>query len=91
MNLCKYKDYLGKPKEGFHETRIPLLNIALYDTLATFVLSVIISLIIYYFNKSNFLKIFLKTTAILFILGIILHGIFCVNTTINNKLFGNDS
>lgn len=76
--LCKYKDILGKVKEGVHSYR--LFNIAIVDVIFT----ILGAYIIYIFNpKYNFLFILL----FLFILGIILHRIFCVNTTINNLLF----
>jgi hypothetical protein len=88
MNLCKYRDSLGKPNEGFHEKRIEYLNIALYDTLGTFGISLILSLIIYCFRRSNFFKILIWTTLILFLSAIIIHRIFCVNTTINKLIFG---
>ena len=76
--LCKYKDALGKPKEGLHKYRI--FNIAIVDVLLT----ILGAYIIYLFNpKINFFIILLC----LFILGIILHRIFCVRTTIDKLLF----
>lgn len=76
--LCKYKDSLGKPNEGIHSYR--LFNIAIMDLLFTIIGSFILS---YILNKSFFL-IFI----IIFLLGIFLHKIFCVDTTINRLLFG---
>jgi len=35
MTLCKYKNVLGKPKEGIHKYRI--FNIAIVDTLVTII------------------------------------------------------
>ena len=77
MNLCKYKDALGKPNVGIHSYRI--FNIAIADVIMTFIGAFIIS---YFYNIS-----FIKTSIFLFILGIILHRIFCVQTTINKLLF----
>ena len=77
MNLCKYKDALGIPNEGIHSYRI--FNIAIADVIMTFIAAFIIS---YFYNIS-----FIKTSIFLFILGIILHRIFCVQTTINKLLF----
>ena len=77
MLFCKYKDALGKPNEGVHKYRI--FNIAIVDVVMTIIGAWIISWIF----KSNFFA----TLLILFLLGIILHKIFCVNTTINNLLF----
>jgi fatty acid desaturase len=77
MALCKYKDALGKLNEGIHKYRI--YNIAIADIVLTIIGAFIISLIF----KSNFWT----TLIILFLLGIILHRIFCVRTTIDKILF----
>jgi len=77
-SLCKYKDSLGKPNEGFHSTR--LFNIAIFDLLGTITIAFLIS----YFLDKPFWIIFIG----LFISGIILHRLFCVNTTINKLVFG---
>jgi hypothetical protein len=77
MNLCKYKDALGEPGVGIHSYRI--FNIAIADVIMTFIGAFIIS---YFLNIS-----FVWTSIFLFILGIILHRIFCVQTTINKLLF----
>jgi hypothetical protein len=77
MNLCKYKDALGKPGVGIHSYRI--FNIAIADVIMTFIAAFIIS---YFYNIS-----FIWTSIFLFILGIILHRIFCVQTTIDKLLF----
>ena len=77
MNFCKYKNILGIPGEGIHKYRF--LNMALADILLTLLTSIIIS---YLFKLS-----FLITTISLFILGIILHRLFCVRTTIDKLLF----
>lgn len=77
--LCKYKDILGKAGEGVHAYRI--FNIAIVDVILTILAAFIIQLFI---PKYNFIFILL----FLFILGIILHRIFCVRTTID-KLFFN--
>jgi hypothetical protein len=79
MNLCKYSDILGKPNEGVHSYR--LFGIAILDVIMTIVASFIIS----YFLKFSFLY----TLVFLFILGIILHRLFCVKTTVDKLLFGN--
>jgi hypothetical protein len=75
--LCKYKNILGTPKEGVHKYR--LFGISITDVLLTIIAAFILS---YFFNY-NFLLILI----ILFLLGIILHRIFCVKTTIDKLLF----
>lgn len=77
MNLCYYNNIFGIPKEGLHKYR--LFNIAIVDV----ILTILVALIITYFFNLNFINILL----ILFIIGIILHKLFCVNTTINNLIF----
>lgn len=75
--FCKYKDILGKPKQGVHSYRI--LNIAIVDVALTLIISKIVS----HYSKIAFWK----TTTGLFLLGIILHRLFCVRTTIDKLLF----
>jgi len=75
--LCKYKDIFGKPGEGVHSYRIA--NIAIVDVILTVLAAYLIS----YATSSNFYIILL----ILFALGIILHRLFCVRTTIDKLLF----
>ena len=73
VKLCSYKDIFGKPNEGIHSYRI--FNIAIVDVLLTVLCSWFIS---HYFKLR-----FFNTLVILFLLGIIFHWLFCVNTTIN--------
>jgi hypothetical protein len=77
MNLCKYRNMLGVPGKGVHSYRI--FNIAIVDVILTLIVAYIIS---YIFKKS-----FFWVSIILFVLGIILHRIFCVRTTIDKLLF----
>ena len=78
MNLCKYKNALGVPGKGVHSYRI--FNISVVDVLRTIIGAWIIAKV---FNWP-----FLATLIGLFLLGIILHKIFCVKTTIDKLLFG---
>ena len=75
--LCKYKHIFGKPGEGAHSIRF--LNVAVVDVLVTLLAALLISWIY---------KIHVFYTVIpLFFSGIILHRMFCVNTTIDRLLF----
>jgi len=76
--LCQYKNILGKPKKGIHKYRI--FNIAIVDVLLTIFFAYIIYLFIPNYNYFCIL-------ILLFILGIILHRLFCVTTTIDKLLF----
>lgn len=77
MNLCKYKNILGEPNKGIHSFRIG--GIAYNDVIITFIFAFIISYVFHYK--------FWKTLLILLFIGIILHRIFCVKTTIDKFLF----
>ena len=77
MSLCKYKNILGIPGKGIHSYR--LFGVAIADVIMTIVAAFLIS---YFFKYS-----FFYTLITLFILGIILHRVFCVRTTIDKVLF----
>jgi len=77
MSLCKYKNSLGEPNKGLHSYR--LFGVAIVDVIATILGAYLIS---NFFNIS-----FTYTMIILFILGIILHRLFCVRTTVDKILF----
>jgi len=77
MSLCKYKNALGIPKEGIHSYR--LFGVAIFDVIFTVIGAFIISFLF----KTNFLY----TLIVLFLLGIFLHRLFCVRTTIDKLLF----
>ena len=78
MSLCKYKNLFGEVGKGVHSYRI--FNIAIVDTVLTIFAAYIIYL---FFPRFGFFYILL----FLFILGIVLHHIFCVRTTIDKLLF----
>lgn len=77
--FCKYKDVLGIPKTGLHSYRV--FNIAVMDVLFTFIFAKFIQ--VYIMKETDYLLILLFS----FILGIILHKIFCVRTTVDKLLF----
>lgn len=77
MNLCKYKNALGTPRKGIHSYR--LFGVAIADVIMTIIAAALIS---YFFKYS-----FVTTLVTLFILGIVLHRLFCVRTTIDKVLF----
>ncbi len=77
--FCKYKDILGKPKTGLHSYRV--FNIAIMDVVFTFLFAKFIQT--YIMKETDYLLILFFS----FILGIILHRIFCVRTTVDKLLF----
>ena len=79
MNLCKYRNIFGKVGQGVHSIRV--FNIAIVDVLLTFLSAFILKIFLPEFN-------YLSITVILFLLGIVLHHIFCVKTTVDKLIFG---
>ena len=79
MDLSKYKNIFGKPNTGLHKYRI--LNIAIVDVILTVIFAYGIS---YFFEYP-----FIYTLGLLFLLGIILHRIFSVRTTVDKIVFPN--
>jgi hypothetical protein len=77
MNLCKYKDVLGKPNEGIRKYRV--FDIAIFDTVVVIISAYVIARL---FNLP-----FLVTALVIFVLGIIAHRLFCVRTGLDKKLF----
>lgn len=74
--FCKYKNALGVPGKGAH---IHVLGFAIMDITMTIVGG---ALLAYIFKWS-----YLWTILILFLLGIALHRLFCVRTTLDKALF----
>ena len=82
IDLCKYKDIFGKPNTGLHKYRI--YNIAVIDVIATLLLAYIIQNFL--LKKFNYKIEYIKLFTILVILSVLIHKIFCVNTTLTNFL-----
>ena len=72
MFFCQYKNLLGEPGKGVH---FHVCGIAIVDVLMTIIGAYLIS--------TGFNTNFFNTLLILFLLGMILHLIFCVETTVN--------
>lgn len=81
MFLCQFQDIFGQPYTGIHQYRIYFdkYDFAIIDIILTIICSAIFS---YVYNTS-----FIITLCILFLLGIIVHYIFCVQTTLHKILF----
>ena len=76
--FCEYKNIFGKVAQGVHSYRIA--NIAVVDV----VLTILFAYIIHYFMPQYG---FGYVLLILFLLGIVIHRLFCVRTTIDRLLF----
>jgi len=79
--FCKYKNALGIPGKGAHTHILGTRDIgfAIMDITMTIVGG---ALLAYIFKWSYF-----WTILILFLLGIVLHRLFCVRTTLDKALF----
>lgn len=75
--LCKYKNIFGAPKEGVHKHR--LFGVAVVDVGCTILMAALLAWL--------FSWRFDITLLVLFLLGIALHRLFCVRTTVDHLLF----
>lgn len=81
--FCELSDLFGKPNQGAHSIRIPILNLALVDVIAT----IILSYILYNFLQDRFKNInpYMFSIAIV-VFTILVHKLFCVKTQLNKIL-----
>ena len=79
MSKCPYKNLFGSLGTGIHSYRI--YNIAYLDILVTVSVAFILSRILR--------TPFLYTLIVFFIIGIIIHRLLCVRTTIDKLIFPN--
>ena len=77
---CQYSDIFGKVGEGVHSYRV--FNVAVVDVLLTVLLAYVIKL---FMPNTSFILILVA----MFLVGIAVHRIFCVKTTVDKLLFGN--
>ena len=86
MCLCKYKNIFGKPNTGIHSIRI--FNIAIFDVLSTILVGVLFHqfIIVQWLQMSSSIKLWM-VLVVLFALGILLHRLYCVRTTVDKILF----
>lgn len=77
--LCQYKHVFGKEGNGVHSVRV--FDIAVIDVFFTMLAA---------WWLSNQLKVsFIIVMMVLMVIAVIVHRLFCVNTTINKAIFGN--
>jgi hypothetical protein len=76
--VCARRNIFGAPGTGVHSYRI--LNLAIVDVIFTIAGAFLLS----YFARIQFYK----SVTFLFVIGVLLHRFFCVNTTINKLIFG---
>ena len=78
-SLCPYKNAFGKLGTGIHSYRI--IDIAVLDFGVTAIVAYIITLI----SGVKFVYSFIG----LFLVGILIHRLFCVRTTLDKLIFPN--
>ena len=83
-SLCPYRNILGKVREGVHAYRF--MDIAIVDVFMTVLGAYVIWWILHTLLKKT-ISFFLILIG-LFGLGIVLHRLFCVPTTVDQWLFG---
>ena len=83
MSLCQYKNLFGEVNSGIHTVRI--FNIAIVDVLFTIIAGIIIQFFL--LRVFSFYIDLTLVLIVLFGLGILLHRLFCVRTTIDKLLF----
>jgi hypothetical protein len=77
IDLCKYKNLFGVPGEGIHAFKI--YGISVWDTLIAIGIALIIAWVTGWY--------YWQTTIGFLLLGIVVHRVFCVRTTIDKMLF----
>jgi len=84
--MCKYKNIFGEINTGVHSIRV--FNIAIFDVLSTILVGVLLHqyIIVEWLKMSSSIKLWM-VLVVLFALGILLHRLFCVRTTVDKLLF----
>lgn len=82
FGACKYRWAFGKEGEGAHSFR--LFDVAVVDVALTLVGGALLTASTGELTRVRFATV----TALLFLLGIALHRLFCVNSTVNKAIFG---
>jgi hypothetical protein len=77
MSLCQYKDIFGAPGTGLHSYRI--FNMAAVDLFATALGAYVLSI---YYTRYGFIGWMI----ILILVSIVVHYMFCVETTLTKLL-----
>ena len=77
IELCKYKNLFGIPGEGIHAFKI--FGISVWDTLITIACALIIAWVSGWGYWHTIIGVFL--------LGIVVHRLFCVKTGLDKILF----
>jgi hypothetical protein len=80
---CPYKDTFGEPRTGVHAMRIPVLDVAFWDTAMTVAGAWLLKRFV--FKHTEFWKILV----LLFLLGEVAHVAACVQTPVTSLFVNN--
>ena len=83
FGLDRYKDALGVPRMGFHSARIPWLDYALWDVVGTIGVTWVLVLL---FAKDKSFPNTMRWILFAFLLGLLLHLLFSVDTTMTRSI-----
>lgn len=78
--LCSFRNVFGRPREGVHAVRLPVLDIAVVDLALTIVCGTLLAT---YMHWSVLL-----TNGIIMALSVVIHRAFCVDTALTVRIFG---
>ena len=78
MSLCRFRHVFGAEGTGVHAVRV--MGVAAVDAVATIVAGLVLA---WAFGWNPW-----YTCGALFLAGIVVHRMFCVNTTLNKAIFG---
>lgn len=76
-NHMELKDIFGLPRTGIHAQRIPVLDIALWDTVGTIAITIVL---VQLFAVDKSISNTLKWIVFAFVLGFVLHYMIGVRT-----------
>jgi hypothetical protein len=80
-SLCKYKNLFGEAGKTTGIRKYRILGISIID--------VVVVILFAYLIARAFRLPFIITTFAIFLLGILVHRLFCVKTAVDIALFGN--
>jgi hypothetical protein len=87
FGLEKHRNMFGAPEMGIHKHR--LLGVAVVDVVATLLVAAVVAFGVAFHTARPLLPIMGVSAALCFLLGVILHRLFNVRTTVDKLLFGN--
>ena len=82
--LCQYRYALGVPSQGVHAARVA--GLALWDIVGTLIGAIIIGIVWALWHDVSIMWSVFGAAILLFVLGEVLHCMFCVPTPVTQAL-----